>query len=162
MSGVVMWFTGLPSSGKSTLAKQVCQELTRRGSSCVVLDSDEVRELLSPAPGFDVKGRRDFYRTLAQLAAMLARQGHIVLVPATAHRRFYRALARRLAPRFVEVFVDTPKDECRRRDSKGLYENHLAALPGDGLKYERPQHPDVLAKGGSSERAVQECMVFLA
>jgi adenylylsulfate kinase len=161
MSGVVMWFTGLPSSGKSTLAKQVCQELTRRGSACVVLDSDEVRGVLSPPPGFDVKGRREFYRTLAQLAAMLAAQGLIVLVPATAHRRFYRALARRLAPRFVEVFVDTPKNECRRRDTKGLYEHHVAGLAGDSVKYERPVHPDVLAKGGSSERAVADCLVFL-
>ena len=108
-----------------------------------------------------VKGRRDFYRTLAHLAAMLARQGFIVLVPATAHRRFYRALARRLAPRFVEVFVDTPKDECRRRDTKGLYEHQVSGLPGDGVKYERPEHPDVLAKGGSSERAVADCLVFL-
>jgi adenylylsulfate kinase len=158
MSGAVMWFTGLPSSGKTTLARDVRQALGRRPS--VLLDSDEIRAALSPPTGFSETARAHFYRTLAQLAALLAGQGVVVLVAATANRRSYRALARRLAPRFVEVFVDTPLDEVRRRNTKGLY-GRARKLPGVGVPYERPLRPAVRAVGGSSRAAVHACLAAL-
>jgi adenylylsulfate kinase len=143
MNGVVAWFTGLPSSGKSTLAAEVAGELRLRGILAVVLDSDELRAAIIPRLGYDDASRDSLYGTLANLAAMLARQGHIVLVPATAHRRVYRDQARALAPAFLEVFVDTPVVECIRRDTKGLYAAGTEQAPGVGVDYEPPVTPDV-------------------
>ena len=143
MTGVVAWLTGLPSSGKSTLAAEIAGELRLRGVDPVVLDGDDLRAALVPHPGYDDAARDAFYATLANLAAVIARQGHIVLVPATAHRRAFRDRARSLAPAFVEIFVDTPLEEVRRRDTKGLYASDNPLAPGAGVAYEPPLHPEI-------------------
>ena len=156
--GAVVWLTGLPGSGKSTLAARLAARLRAEGTVAAMLDGDEVRDVLVPRPGHDEAARDAFYRSLAGLAGLLARQGLIVLVPATAHRRSWRALARATAPRFVEVHVATPLDECRRRDPKGLYAraDALPHLPGVGVAYEPPESPDVVATddGASAVAAV--------
>jgi adenylylsulfate kinase len=146
--GPVAWLTGLPSSGKSTLARAVAGVLRARGAHVVLLDGDEVREALRPRPGYDDAARDAFYESLARLAALLAGQGAIVLVPATANRRAFRERARALAPgRFVEVFVDTDLATCRARDAKGLYaraeQEGGGTLPGAGAGYEPPLEPEV-------------------
>lgn len=156
--GVVVWFTGLPASGKSTLARLVRDRLDALAAgTCCLLDGDEVRASLVPAPGYDPPARDAFYATLARLAALLARQGFVVLVPATANRRAYRDEARARAPRFVEVFVDVPESERVRRDPKGLYaqaaQGGAPDLPGVGAGYEAPVTPDVVAGGGDDEAA---------
>jgi adenylylsulfate kinase len=147
---VVVWFTGLPASGKSTLAERVRERL-----GGVLLDSDALRDVLETA---DFADRDAFYRRLASLAALLARQGHIVLVAATAPSLQHRARARTLAPRFVEVYVATPLAECERRDPKHLYARARAGeallLPGVGVAYEPPPAPDVVADGGTDDAAV--------
>lgn len=147
MTGVVVWLTGLPSSGKSTLARRVATELGARGRPSLVLDGDEVRAALRPEPGYDEPARAAFYESLAGLAALAARQGLVVLVPATANRAVHREVARQLAPRFVLVFVDTPADECARRDDKGLYARAdgagVTTLPGRGSPYEAPNDADL-------------------
>jgi len=152
VSGTVVWITGLPSSGKSTFASRAARELSARGRPVLKLDGDEVREALEPAPGYDPAGRDAFYRSLARLAGMAARQGLLVLVAATAPRGSQRAYAREVAPRFLEVFVDVPEQECARRDSKGLYARaragEVTTLPGVGEPYEAPRAPDVVARGG--------------
>ena len=140
MSGVIAWFTGLPSSGKSTLAAAVAGQLRLRGIDAITLDSDEVRTAIAPELGYDDAAREQLYTALARLAALLARQGHVVLVPATAHRRAFRDHARALAPHFVEIFVDTPLVECKQRDRKGVYAHALA--PGVDVAYEPPPSPD--------------------
>ncbi|MBL8924368.1 MAG: adenylyl-sulfate kinase [Myxococcaceae bacterium] len=150
-AGVVVWFTGLPSSGKSTLARATRAALGPVAS--VVLDGDEVRASLAPPPGFDDASRNDFYETLARLAATLAKQGLVVLVAATAHRREYRERARALSPRFVEVFVDTPAEECRRRDAKGLYAAQPPNLPGIGTAFEAPVRPALVVHPSDSHAA---------
>ena len=155
MSGVVVWLTGLPRSGKSMLADAVRARLVAGGRRPVVLDSDVVRAALLPRPGYDDEARDAFYTTLAQLAAMLAHQGHVVLVPATAHKRAYREAARELAPAFVEVHVATPLAECKAHDRAGLYASTArAALPGVGVAYEAPTAPEVVATGGEDARAL--------
>ena len=153
MTGVVAWFTGLPSSGKTTLARAVAGELRLRDVHAVVLDSDDLRDALVPPLGYDEASRAHLYGTLARLAALIARQGHVVLVPATAHRRAFRDAARALAPAYVEIFVDTPLDECRRRDTKGLYAAEVAQAPGAGLPYERPGAPDFTVHPGDEDAA---------
>lgn len=156
-SGMVVWFTGYPASGKSTLARVVADALRTTGEAVCVLDGDDVRATLHPTPGYDDRARSDFYASLAGLAALLAKQGLVVLVPATAHRASFRDAARALAPQFVEVFVNTPLAECQRRDPKGLYQQAPSALPGSGMTYEPPQHPDLTVLPGepAAERLLE-------
>ena len=163
MSGVVVWLTGLPRAGKSTLARAIRSRLAASGVQVVVLDSDDLRKAISPPPGYDRASRDDFYATLGRVAALLARQGFVVLVPATAHRRAYRDAARELAPRFVEVHVATPLADCVRRDPAGLYASSAhAALPGVGVEYEAPRHPDATAAGGEDSAAVDAIVTLVA
>lgn len=165
MTGSIMWITGFPASGKTTLARSVRTRLQQQQVPCCVLDSDDVRRELVPAPGYDDAGRDSFYRTLANLAAMLARQGLVVLVPATANRRTYRRHARSIAPRYFEVHVETQLNDCAERDPKGLYARVRSgdniALPGANAPYEAPESPDVRATGGFDLDAV-DAMVALA
>ncbi len=150
MSGIVVWLTGLPASGKSTLARDVAERLRGRGASVVVLDGDDVRAAMRPVPGYDDEARDAFYETLARLASLCASQSLITLVPATANRRAYRERARLLSQPFLEVFVDTPIEECVRRDPKGLYARAAAGdastLPGSHRVYEPPGHPDLVTR----------------
>ena len=165
MSGAVVWLTGLPSSGKSTLAHRLIERLRAGGAAAALLDGDDVRAALVPRPGYSPAERDAFYATLARLAALLARQGTIVLVPATAHRRAYRDEARALSPRFLEVWLDVPADVCRQRDAKGLYATAARGaapdLPGAGPEYEAPSNPDVIARGGEDAAAVEEVLRLL-
>lgn len=162
MTGAVVWFTGLPSSGKSTLARSLADRLRGTSVPAVVLDGDEVRLALEPAPDYSLQGRERFYETLARLAALLARQDLVVLVAATAHRRAYRERARELAPRYLEVFVDVPATECARRDPKGLYaaaaDGRIRGLPGQDVPFERPEAPDVIADGGHDPAAISRIL----
>lgn len=165
MTGVVVWMTGRPASGKTTLAHAVDRALRARGSAAVILDSDEVRAAIVPAFGYDDEGRDHFYATLANLAALFASQSHVVLVPATAGRSSYRARARAIAPAFIEVYVDTDVETCAARDPKGLYakarSGRAATLPGVGGPYEAPADPDVVAPAGVSEEAVAAILARL-
>jgi adenylylsulfate kinase len=162
--GAVVWLTGLPGAGKSTLASRLASRLRAAAVATAVLDSDEVRAALVPSPGHDDAGRDHFYRSLAGLAVMLARQGLVVLVPATAHRRAWRDAARADAARFVEVLITTPVEECRRRDPKGLYASPTASakLPGVGVTYEPPLAPEVVARGGDDADAVERVLAMVS
>lgn len=157
MTGAVVWVTGLPSSGKSTLANRIADHLRGSGIAAAVLDGDQVRAALDPRPGYDAESRSRYYGTLAHLAALLARQGLVAVVAATANRRAFRERARALAPRFVEVFVDVPMETCAARDTKGLYaasrRGAVTELPGVGSGFERPEAPDVVASGGEDGAA---------
>jgi adenylylsulfate kinase len=158
VSGTVVWVTGLPSSGKSTFASRAARRLAASGRSVLFLDGDEVRAALEPAPGYDRDGRDAFYRTLARLAGLAARQGMVAVVAATAPRRSHRSFAREVAPHLLEVFIDVPAAECARRDTKGLYARARAgeveSLPGVGEPYEPPISPDIVARGGEDEVAL--------
>lgn len=151
MTGIVVWMTGRPASGKTTLARRVKDLLDRLGVASCILDSDEIRTALANQD-YTPAGRDRAYDALARLAALLADQGIAVLVAATAHRAAYRERARDLAPQFAEVYVAATAEQCAERDEKGLYENAAAgavtALPGLGVPYEPPGEPDVLSRGG--------------
>lgn len=154
-SGVVVWFTGLPQSGKSTLAARLRDQLAP--GTCAMLDGDEVRAALGITGHGEVE-RDAFYRMLGALAGLLARQGLVVLVPATAPRRAHREAARAVAPRFAEVWVRTTLADAEARDTKDLYARAragaLPALPGVGVPYEAPGSPEVIAEGGHDEAAL--------
>ena len=155
MTGTVVWFVGLPASGKSTLGERFRARLAARNTSVVLLDGDVVREILGAR---DYSNRDEFYRILAELAAMIATQDVVVLVAATAAKRAYRTHARELAARFIEVWVHATLEECRARDFKGLYEaadrGEISALPGVDTEFEPPTSPEIVARGGLDDEAL--------
>jgi len=162
MNGALIWFTGLPSSGKSCLARRVRARLDHAGKPCCILDGDRVRALLRPVPGYSDAERDAFYQTLGNLAVELAEQGLIVLVPATANRRVYRDRVRARFARFIEVWMTTPLAECRERDEKGLYAHFAGgmvhSLPGEDSAYEAPERAEVAARGGQDDEAVSKIL----
>jgi adenylylsulfate kinase len=166
VSGVVVWLTGKPSSGKSTLALRLCERLHERGTANCILDGDELRAALVPRHGYDPKSRDEYYATLGNLAAVLARQGLVVVVPATAHLKAFRERARARAPAFVEVYVEATQEEVEGRDVKGLYlavrEGRAGGVPGADLGYEVPEQPDVVACGGHDDAAVERITAMIA
>jgi adenylylsulfate kinase len=166
MSGAIVWFTGLPSSGKSRLAGRVQVYLAGQRLPCCMLDGDRVRALLHPRPGYSSAERDDFYLTLGNLALELAQQGLIVLVPATANRKQYRDQVRARAPRFIEVWLTASLDECRLRDAKRLYaqfaDGEVRGIPGEDAVYEVPEFAEVTAKGGDDDEALRRIAESLA
>lgn len=166
--GAIVWFTGLPSSGKTTLARQVQDRLAAAGRAGVVLDSDELRDVLD-RHSYAPDDRDRFYAALAALAVLLARQGIVALVAATAPRRADRDRARAAladAAPFLEVWVRTSLAECEARDPKGLYaqarRDPASQLPGVGVPYEPPATPDVIAAGGQDDAAAGAIAARLA
>lgn len=160
--GAIVWFTGLPASGKSTLARHVRDRLAAT-RPCVVLDSDELRDVLG-ATSYDRESRAQFYRSLRALASLLAAQGLVVLVAATAPLREHRSFDRS-TPRVIEVYLATSLDVCEARDPKGLYaaarRHETRTLPGVGEPYEAPLAPTLVASGGEDARAVDALVEML-
>lgn len=157
--GLVVWVTGRPQSGKSTFGARLTAKLRDLGLCVALLDGDVVRGVLVPRPGYDDASRDSFYATLAGLAGMLASQGFVVVVPATAHQRKFRARARELcADRYLEVHLAVSEAVARERDAKGLYDasdtGKMPNLPSAGAAYEDPEAPDVVASGGLDEAAL--------
>jgi adenylylsulfate kinase len=144
--GFAIWLTGLPSSGKTTLAYALGHRLVQRGVLVQVLDSDGLRRVMTPRPTYSVKERDCFYDLVTFLAGFLAGYGINVLIAATASRRAYRQAARERIKRFAEVYVDCPPQVCRARDPKGLWKRadtgEIATLPGVGALYEPPDSPE--------------------
>jgi len=149
--GFAVWLTGLPASGKSTIARVLKAMLARRGVRAAVLESDDLRRLFTPKPRYDAAERDRFYGALADLARLLSENGVPVLVAATANRRAYRDRARAEIPRFLEVHVDCPIEVCRGRDPKGIYRRSAAGtapnVPGVSAPYEPPLRPEVVVNG---------------
>lgn len=146
--GFALWFTGLPSSGKTSVAVRTAEILRRRNLSVQVLDSDKLREVLTPQPSYDEPEREWFYGVLVFLGVLLIEHGVNVLIAATAHKRSYRDRARDQIERFAEIFVRCSPPTCRRRDRKGLYAQaeggQIHRLPGIHLPYEPPRQPELV------------------
>jgi bifunctional enzyme CysN/CysC len=141
--GAVIWFTGLPGSGKSTLARALERRLFSRGGSPVLLDGDTLRAGLNSDLGFSPADRSENIRRLAEIAAHLARNGHIAIVAAVSPSAEDRAQARRIGDTlFREVYVATPAEVCEARDPKGHYAKaragNLVGFTGIGQDYQPP------------------------
>lgn len=145
--GAAIWVTGLPASGKTTLAVALVEALRASGAVVLHLDSDALRPHAVGADGFDTAARERFYGLIVYLARLATEAGALVVISATAHRRAWRDAARAAIPRFVEVFLDVDATTCRARDPKGLWRAAAAgvidALPGAGVDYEAPPSPEV-------------------
>jgi adenylylsulfate kinase len=145
-----VWITGRPSSGKSTLAQALLKALKEKGVEPAILESDELRKVLTPKPRYDAEEREVFYGSMLHIGVLLIQHGVPVIFDATAHLRRYREQARQRIPRFVEVFVDCAREICEQRDPKGLYrrarEDASSTLPGMGVPYEPPLHPEITVR----------------
>ena len=153
-----VWLTGLPASGKSTVARALAAELGGKGIRAAVIESDAVRREITPDAGYGEAEREAFYATVAYLARMLVLHGVPVIVDATANRRAYRDRARAMIPRFLEVHVRCPLAVCQARDPKGIYRRGAAGtaqnVPGVSAPYEPPLTPEVVVDGERDDPAV--------
>jgi adenylylsulfate kinase len=148
--GVTVWFTGLPSAGKTTIADLVGRRLAEQGRRVEVLDGDAVRAQLSRGLGFSKADRDENIRRIGYVAGLLTGHGVTVLVSAISPYRAIRDEVRAAIQRvggFVEVHVATDLATCRARDVKGLYARHargeLRGLTGVDDPYEPPLHPEL-------------------
>jgi adenylyl-sulfate kinase len=120
-AGYVVWLTGLPCAGKSTLASALSEYLASRGRKCEVLDGDVIRRHLSKGLGFSREDRDTNVRRIGFVAKLLSRNGVPVIVAAVSPYRSARAEVRAEIASFVEVHVACPSEVCERRDVKGMY-----------------------------------------
>jgi adenylyl-sulfate kinase len=170
MSGFVVWFTGLPAAGKTTIATGLAAQLEARGVVVDPLDGDVVRTHLSRGLGFSKEDRDTNIARIAWVASRIARAGGVVLVsaisPYAEARKRAREQVTQHAP-FVEVYVATPLDECMRRDPKGLYARALSGevtdLTGVSAPYEEPAAPDLRldTSGKNPSESVDETVTAL-
>ena len=148
--GAVVWLTGLSGSGKSTVAALVERQLVESGRPAVVLDGDNERHGLCADLGFGEADRVENVRRVTEVAILFAEAGVVALVPLISPYRAGRDAARaRVEERglpFVEVFVDTPLDECERRDPKGLYAKARAGQITGFTGVDDPYEPPVAAE----------------
>ncbi|WON76285.1 adenylyl-sulfate kinase [Serratia sp. UGAL515B_01] len=151
--GVVLWFTGLSGSGKSTIAGELEQTLYQQGVSTYLLDGDNVRHGLCHDLGFSESDRRENIRRVGEVAKLMLDAGLVVLTAFISPHRAERQMVRDMLDegQFIEVFVDTPLAICEARDPKGLYKKaragELRNFTGIDSVYEAPEHPDVCLDG---------------
>ncbi|MEM3808138.1 MAG: adenylyl-sulfate kinase [Nitrososphaerota archaeon] len=149
--GFVIWMTGLPASGKSTIARLVEKTLRSEYDRYVeVLDGDEIRKGLSRDLGLSEKDRQEHALRVAYVAKLLARNGVVVIVALISPYRKSRAEAREMIgpDRFLEVYIKAPLSVCEQRDPKGLYakarRGEIDNMTGIQHPYEEPEHPDIV------------------
>ena len=146
--GFTLWFTGLPCSGKSTIADTVADELRQRGVRAERLDADIIRQHLWRELGYSKEDRDENIRRAAYLAKLLTRNGVAVLTSFISPYRELREHARREIGNFVEIYVRCPVEVCIERDTRGMYKKALAGeiqnFTGISDPYEEPLNPELL------------------
>jgi len=148
-----VWLTGLPGSGKSTIADAAVRRLHAMGVHTYVLDGDNVRTGLNKDLGFTAEDRAENVRRVAEVAKLMSDAGLVVFVALVSPYQSDREAAKALFEEgdFLEVYVDTPVEVCAERDPKGLYAKaaagNLPNMTGMGQAYEVPEHPDLVLNG---------------
>lgn len=145
--GVMLWFTGLSGSGKSTVAIALERELQKRGLLCRILDGDNMRTGINANLGFSADDRRENIRRVAEVAKLFVDTGIITIAAFVSPTEDLRNLAQHIIGKddFKEIFISTPIEECERRDVKGLYararRGEVKNFTGISAPFEAPQHP---------------------
>jgi len=148
---IVIWITGLPGSGKSTVASALRVKIP----DAVMLRMDELRKMVTPQPTYSNGEREYAYRALIYTAKTVFELGKDIIIDATAHKRSWRQLARDLFPRFIEVYLQCPIERCIEREKTRIdtqaaptriYEKGKAGwpVPGIHVPYEEPEKPEVI------------------
>lgn len=145
--GVMVWFTGLSGSGKSTIAMGVERELHKRGILCRILDGDNIRAGINSNLGFSSEDRMENIRRIAEIGKLFVQTGIVTLACFVSPTNDVRRLARDIIGEqdFKEVYVSTPLEECERRDVKGLYararKGEVKDFTGISAPFETPENP---------------------
>jgi bifunctional enzyme CysN/CysC len=167
--GATLWMTGLPSSGKSTVAGALEERLVRAGIPAYRLDGDNLRHGLNGNLGFSPEDRTENVRRTAHAAKLLADSGAVAIVslvsPYAADRDAARAIHADDGLDFLEVYINTPVDECERRDPKGLYakarSGEISGFTGVDAPYEPPATPELEIAPGELDAAVEQVLAAL-
>ena len=164
--GKIIWFTGLSASGKSTIANALDLELNKRGLRTYILDGDNVRMRLNKDLGFSPESRKENIRRISEVAKLFADSGTIVMTAFISPYREDRKSAREVIDSdYVEVFVNTPVEECINRDPKGLYKKAIAGeikgFTGIDAPYEEPLNPEINLENLSIEKSVEILINYL-
>lgn len=167
-AGCTVWFTGLPCSGKTTVARLALQKLERLGIPAELLDGDELRKDLSAGVGFSKEDRAKHLKRVSYLCQRLTKHGVVVLASVISPYRENRDHARALiGDRFVEVYMDAPLEVCIRRDVKGMYKKafagELQGFTGVSDPYEKPESPELVLRTAEEpvERSVEKLLNYL-
>lgn len=142
----VIWFTGLPSSGKTTLAKAVSMALEKKGLRTEHIDNENVKNIF-PRTGFSKMERSEHIKRIGYLAGKLEKNGVFVLASFISPYRETRNLVKRMCNNSIEVYVSTPLETCEKRDTKGMYakarKGEIKNFTGISDPYEAPENPDI-------------------
>lgn len=165
--GCVVWLTGLPGAGKSTLSRVIERELFARGLNAFVLDGDNLRHGLNSNLGFSPADRTENIRRAAEVGSLLASAGHVAIIALISPYRLDRLAAREIVRaggcEFVEVFVDAPLQICEQRDPKDLYRRARAGeirnLTGIDAPYQTPEYPEIHVR--TDELSVEACLELI-
>lgn len=166
--GLTIWFTGLPCSGKSTLAQLLHQELCAAQVRSEILDGDEIRQRLTKGLGFSKEDRIENVRRIAYVAKLLTRNGVIAIAAAISPYRAVRNEIKKDIGRCAEIFLDCPVEVCMSRDVKGLYKKALAGeikqFTGVDDPYEAPLNPDLVLKTAAedAQASLSRVLAFLS
>lgn len=144
--GLVVWFTGLSGSGKSTIAVEVEKMLNEAGRTAYLLDGDNIRHGINSDLGFSDVDRNENIRRISEIAALFRDAGVITLVSFISPFRKMREFARERAGEgnFIEVYVSTDFETCKKRDPKGLYQKNIQNFTGKDSQYEEPENPEIV------------------
>lgn len=144
--GLVVWFTGLSGSGKSTIAVELEKMLNENGKTAYLLDGDNIRHGINADLGFSDEDRNENIRRISEIAALFLDAGVITLVSFISPFREMRRRARECVggDNFLEVYVDTDFETCCQRDPKGLYKKNISNFTGRDSVYEKPLHPELV------------------
>ncbi|MBQ1633582.1 MAG: adenylyl-sulfate kinase [Bacteroidaceae bacterium] len=160
--GIMVWFTGLSGSGKSTVALGVERELHRQGILCRILDGDNIRTGINNNLGFSAEDRRENIRRIAEVGKLFVQTGIVTLACFVSPTNDIRQLARDIigADDFLEVYVSTPIEECERRDVKGLYararRGEVKDFTGISAPFEAPLYPSLSID--TSRLSLEDCV----
>jgi adenylylsulfate kinase len=157
MKGVTIWFTGLPCSGKTTLAQKLSAELKKRGILCEDLDGDVTRKYLSKGLGFSKEDRDENIRRVGFVCSLLTKHGTVVTAAFVSPYRSIRDENRKLIGNFVEVYVKCSVEKCMERDVKGMYKKAIAGeiknFTGVSDPFEEPERPELVVETDKESEA---------
>ncbi len=163
--GMMLWFTGLSGSGKSTVAIALERELHSRGLLCRILDGDNIRSGINNNLGFSAEDRVENIRRIAEVGRLFVDTGIITIAAFISPNNQLREMAAEIIGKddCVEVFVSTPLEECEKRDVKGLYakarRGEIKNFTGISAPFEAPEHPDITLD--TSKLPVEESVKIL-